>query len=106
MNKNNINKSNKPCERVYSDISYVNTLSLGKKRYWILFVDEFTKYKWSNCVEKKEEFDTISISRLRVRLYQNIKPKYIILDNSGEKSKLKNALINNLNYPYIKNISI
>ena len=31
MNKINVHKSNKPCERIYADISYVNTLSLGRK---------------------------------------------------------------------------
>ena len=33
MNKINLNKSNKPCERLYADISYVNSLSIGKKDF-------------------------------------------------------------------------
>ena len=31
MNKINTHTSTKPCERIYTDISYVNTLSLGRK---------------------------------------------------------------------------
>ena len=31
MNEIKTHTSTKPCERIYGDISYVNTLSLGKK---------------------------------------------------------------------------
>ena len=48
LNKVNTHKSNIPCERLYAEISYVNSLSLGKKRFWILFVDEYSIFKWSN----------------------------------------------------------
>ena len=30
MNKINVHTSNKPCEIIYADILYVNTLSLGR----------------------------------------------------------------------------
>ena len=56
LNKFNNHKSNIPCERLYADISYVNSLSLGKKRFWILFVDEYSRFKWSNFVERKSYF--------------------------------------------------
>ena len=71
-----------------------------------MFVDEYTKYKWSNFVERKSDFTPIVISRLRELIYLNFKPKYIRLDNSGENIKLKNDLITNMNYPDIRNIKI
>ena len=65
MNKINVHTSNKPCERIYADISYVNTLSLGRKRFWILYVDEFTKFKWSKFVEKRSDFIPVTVYRIR-----------------------------------------
>ena len=106
MNKINVHTSNKTCERIYADISYVNTLSLGRKRFWILYVDEFTKFKWSNFVEKRSDFIPVTVSRIRELIYNNFKPRYLRLDNSGENIKLKNELTSNFNYPDIRNITI
>ena len=89
MNKINTHTSTKPCERIYADIPYVNTLSLGRKRFWILYVDEFTKFKWSNFVEKRSDFIPVTVSRIRELIYNNFKPRYLRLDNSGENIKLK-----------------
>ena len=106
LNKINTHKSNIPCERLYSEISYVNSLILGKKRFWILFVDEYSRFKWSNFVERKSDFVPTEISRLRELIYMKFKPKYLRIDNSGENLKLKNYLVNNIDFHSIRNVNI
>ena len=106
LNKINTHKSNIPGERLYSDISYVNSLSLGKKRFWILFVDEYSRFKWSDFVERKSDFISTAVSRLRELIYMKLNPKYLRIDNSGENIKLKSYLINNINCHSIRNINI
>ena len=106
LNKINTHKSNIPGERIYADISYVNSLSLGKKRFWILFVDEYSRFKWSNFVERKSDFISTSVSRLRELIYMKFNLKYLIIDKSGENIKLKSYLINNINCHSIRNINI
>ena len=53
LNKFNTHKINIPCERLYPEISYVKSFSLGKKLFCILFVYEYSIFKWSNFVERK-----------------------------------------------------
>ena len=106
LNKINTHKSNIPGERLYDDISYVNSLSLCKKRFWILFVDEYSRFKWSDFVERKSYFISTSVSRLREIIYMKLKPKYLSIDNIGENIKLKSYLINNINCHSIRNINI
>ena len=72
----------------------------------ILFVDEYSRFKWSNFLERKSDFVATAISRLRELIYMKFKPKYLRIDNSGENLKLKNYLINNIDCNYIRNIDI
>ena len=39
----------------YTDISSIDAKSVGGGKYWILIVDEATKFKWSIFVKKKIE---------------------------------------------------
>ena len=45
INKTNLHRSTLPGERICIDISYVETQSLGGKKYWVLMVDEATGMK-------------------------------------------------------------
>ena len=40
-------KAQSPGERLYLDISYTATASLRGAKYWVLLVDDFTRYCWS-----------------------------------------------------------
>ena len=53
ISNKNRNKYIKPLERLYIDISSVNTTSYGGSKYWILIVDDCTDKCWSIFIEKK-----------------------------------------------------
>ena len=53
--KKNEDKSNKPGERMYLDISSMRKPSIGGRQHWVMLVDEATKYKKSYFLKKKNE---------------------------------------------------
>lgn len=94
----NENKSTKCGERLYIDISYINKISFGGSKYWVLVVDEFSKMKWSFFIKMKNDLPT-KIIPLLVQLINNGKHvKYICCDNAGKNFALKEELVkHNLN---------
>ena len=44
------NKAQHPGERICMDVSYIHAPSLGGSHYWVLVVDDFSKFKWDNFV--------------------------------------------------------
>ena len=42
-------------ERLYLDVSYINGVSMGGAKFWLLVVNEVTRYKWSFFMNKKSE---------------------------------------------------
>ena len=53
INQENINKSTIPGERIYFDLSSVQSPSLGGKKYWLLDIDEETRFKWCRFIKDK-----------------------------------------------------
>ena len=72
MNKINTHTSNKPCERIYAEISYVNTLSLGRKGFGYYMLINLLNLKWSNFFEKISDFIPVTFSRIRELIYNNL----------------------------------
>ena len=50
-----LNHSEEPGERISFDLSSSRYTSLGGKKHWILAIDQATKYKWSEFLQKKDE---------------------------------------------------
>ena len=50
--KKNQDKSNKPGERMYFDISSMRKPSMGRRQHWAMLVDEATKYKKKRKMSK------------------------------------------------------
>ncbi len=50
MKKFTENRASITMERIFVDVSSLPNLSLGGSRYWILVVDDATRYKWSYFV--------------------------------------------------------
>jgi len=89
LNKVNTNPVNEPGERIYTDISYTETLSGSDSCYWILSVDEITGYSWSVFSKKKSEIPEKVIKIFHKILNDGKKIKYVILDNSGENKNIQ-----------------
>ena len=51
--KKNEDKSNKPGERMYLDISSMRKPSMGGRQHWVMLVDAATKYKKSFFLKRK-----------------------------------------------------
>ena len=59
--KKNENTATQPGERMYLDISSIKDESIGRRKPWVILVDEATKYKHSFFLKKKsDQIDMIS----------------------------------------------
>ena len=98
-------KSKKPGERMYLDISSIKSESYGGRKFWLLIVDEATNNCWSyflknkgQAAEKVVEFikDLKSKENIEVKEMQKIR-----MDNAGENKKIPEAIRNaNLNVKF------
>ena len=89
MNKEDQHASKITGERLFIDISYVNKLSLGKNKYWLLVVDQKSRHKWCRFMATRNESNenvTDVISELKSN---GLSPKFIRCDNSGENQHLE-----------------
>ena len=61
------NKATRKGERICLDISSVRHESIGGSKFWVLLVDEFTKFKWSKFLKQKSDLKNMT---LPVRKYE------------------------------------
>ena len=87
--KNNEDKSKNPGERMYLDISSMRKPSMGRRKHWVMLVDEATKYKIFFLKKKNEQVEPIIdwIKALKAR--HKIQVKIIRCDNAGENKVLE-----------------
>lgn len=95
MNKETTNKCNVPLERVYVDIAPVLRTSLGGKRFWLLIVDEATKYKWSYFLKHKSDTAHSIYTFLSKMNEENHPVQCIRCDNAGENVSMMNHVKSN-----------
>jgi hypothetical protein len=93
INKFNDHKTDVPGERFYIDVSYINEPTYGGSKYWLLIVDEATKFKWSYFLKTKDEVATKVIAlfnKLSNEFNKNL--KFIRCDNAGENISLQKQM--------------
>ena len=79
-----------PGERIYLDILPMKTKSLGGNKYWVLIVDEATRFKKSFFVKKKSDQNEEILNWIKdIKIKYNITVKTIRCDNSGENKILR-----------------
>ena len=67
------------------DIATVNSESIGGSKHWIMFVDDWSKYKWSYFVGRKSDLHERGINYIsEMEKDADMKIKVIRCDNSGE----------------------
>jgi hypothetical protein len=82
-------------ERIYMDISSVQSESFGKSKFWLLLVDEYTNRSWSFFLHAKSDLKNKVIPWiLRMQKEFNVKIQTIRCDNAGENIALKHTLDN------------
>jgi len=74
-------------ERVYSDLCYVSPESFGHGQYFIIFVDELTRYVWIYIIPNKTSSTILQVLKKWLALVQNQSGTTIInfrTDGGGE----------------------
>ena len=94
INKENNHKTNLVGERLYFDLRYINSTSLGGNKYWLLVEDEATGYNLSIFLPIKSELASKLCNIIKQLLSQNINIKYLRCDNAGENLMVQNELVN------------
>ena len=84
------NKATRKGERIFLDVSSVRHESIGGSRFWVLLVDEFTKYKWSKFLKRKSDLKDKVLPTLQ-EINNDFKISHIRCDNAGENKELEKA---------------
>jgi len=80
-------RSNLRGERLFVDISSTENESFGKKRFWLLVVDDATDYCWSFFLKEKSETGKVLTDLIkRLKDNENVTVKKIRCDNAGENT--------------------
>ncbi len=81
-------RTNVPLERIYVDTSELPYRSIGGSKFWIMVVDDATRYKWGYFVKSKDSLgETINGFIDSYKHEYNI--KFVRCDNAGENQVLK-----------------
>ena len=71
----------------------VNIMSIGKKRYTLVIVDEFTRFTWVYFLHRKDETSAILMDHIKMIEDDTVKVKILRSDNGTE---FKNAAMDEL----------
>ena len=83
-------KSKTPGHRLYIDISSIKSESFGKKKFWLLIVDEATDNCWSYFLKQKSQTaKTVAEFVQNLKSKENVVVRYIRCDNAGENKKIE-----------------
>jgi Reverse transcriptase (RNA-dependent DNA polymerase) len=86
-------------DRVMFDISSVDAFSQGGNKFWLLVMDEHTRYCWSFFLKHKSDLCATMMRWLHmVRKYNDLTVTCFRCDNAGENLAFKNEIIHNSKY--------
>ena len=86
-------KAKKPGNQVYFDISSIQYKSLGGSKFWLLFVDERTRYKKSYFLSSKSQMAKKGMEYIHFMETYNIKITTFRCNNAGKNIKFKEKLV-------------
>ncbi|KAL4591014.1 hypothetical protein LXL04_003962 [Taraxacum kok-saghyz] len=83
----------KPLELIFSDVWTSPILSIDEYKYYIIFVDHFTKYTWLYPLKhKSDSLNTFTRFQKLVENFFQLKIKQLFSDNGGEYVKMSSHL--------------
>ena len=85
-------EESRPRERYGMDISSSNSISIGGRRYWVIWIDYGTNYIWSMFLKEKSELVDRGIQFLRERAREYKGRMFVRCDNAGENRALADAI--------------
>ena len=96
------NKATRVGERLYMDISSVNTHTFGANKYWLLVVGKFFDMCWSAFLRNKCDLSKHMMMIVKkLNGLNNVNVKYIRCEDAGEnKAFEKNSILASLNLTF------
>ena len=85
-------KSQKPGERLFIDLSWVNSTTQRVNKYWLVIVDDFTDYCWSYFLKDKNEIQVLVFDFIQKIFNKQYDVKFIRCDNDPNHHVLQNKL--------------
>jgi hypothetical protein len=78
------NQATRPFQRIYVDIvGPLQPSGDGKERYWIIYTNDFTRYRWIDIIEHKSEFTSSFLRFLRmVKVQHGVNVAIVYVDNN------------------------
>lgn len=95
INKINPNKSDICGERLYFDLIYIESSSLGGNKYWMFIEDEETAFNITCFLPLKSELAMEMCGIIKTLVSQRKNVKYFRCDNAGENFMVQEELVNN-----------
>ena len=79
-------------KRWFVDLRNVKWAALGRKKFWILFVNYKTNYCVSHFIKHKDNLEVEGLKIFKKVCAMNIQVKMIRMDNAGDNRLLQKAL--------------
>jgi hypothetical protein len=89
VNKNWLNSSDVPGERLYIDISSIAEKSFGGAKFWALIIDDDSDYCWSFILKRKSDLKEKVKTLLTDLQIAGLNVKFIRCDDAGENVPMK-----------------
>ena len=80
-------KAKRPGERLFVDISGPYKKSVKGNKFWVMAVDDKTRYKWSRYIQTKDKICTVIRPIITMLKGRQLPVKYLRCDNAGENEK-------------------
>lgn len=93
--KVNLHKSEILGERIYVDISYIQSLSMGRSTYWVMEIDEASRFKISKFIPVKKNMSMAVLQIAKEYKSYGKAVKYVRCDNEGENLSIEETLRDN-----------
>jgi hypothetical protein len=97
-------KSQKPGERLFIDLSWVNSTTKMVNKYWLVIVDDFTDYCWSFFLKEKNQIQILVFDFIKKILNKKYDLKFIRCDNDPNHHVLQKKLEDdnqNIQFEYV-----
>ena len=91
LNKQTSLPSTSPGHRIHLDLAALKAPSLGGASFWLLLVDDYTKFKWSVFLKHKSDL-AHKANKLLIHINKHHPVQYLRMDNAGENQALQKVL--------------
>src|SRR5690606_36070709 len=88
--------STKPLEYIYTDVWTSPILSVDQYKYYLIFVNHFTRYTWLYPLKKKSQvLETFTLFKAIVEKHFAMPIRNLYSDNGGEFTMMRQFLASN-----------